>query len=228
MKYSGIYKIINKTTNQFYIGSAINLKKRNSIHFSALQNNKHCNYKLQESWNEHGKQNFEFITIELVENKLELLNREQHYIDILKPEYNICPTAGSRLGTFHTPEIIEQIRKNATKFWLGKHLSEETKKKLSNVNRGYKHTPEAIAKIIASSQGENHPMYGKQHNEDSKRKMSEAKAKPIGQYTLDGTLIRTWSSGKEVQIETSMSQGNVNKVCLGKYKQAYGYIWKFI
>ncbi len=35
--------------------------------------------------------------------KNEVLSREQYYIDLLKPEYNILQKAGSSLGYKHTP-----------------------------------------------------------------------------------------------------------------------------
>jgi group I intron endonuclease len=45
----------------------------------------------------HGYSNFGVDILEYCEpNKL--ITREQHYIDLLKPKYNICKTAGSRLG----------------------------------------------------------------------------------------------------------------------------------
>lgn len=224
MKHPGIYKIVNKITDQIYIGSAVNLYKRKNVHFSELRRDKHCNGKLQESWNTYGEDYFEFVVIENIDDAEELLDREQHYLDLLDPHYNICVTAGSRLGTPHTPEIIEKIRQNATKFWLGKNLPEETKKKIGDANRGNQHTQEAIDKITI-----NNSRYwkGKTRSTEAKEKMAKAKVKPISQYTLDGQFIRSWDSGKHVQNETGMSQGNVNKVCLGKYKQAYGFIWKF-
>ena len=49
----------------------------------------------------HGFENF---TLEILEycGPSELLKREQYYLDILNPEYNILKTAGSRLGAKHT------------------------------------------------------------------------------------------------------------------------------
>jgi hypothetical protein len=37
-------------------------------------------------------------------DKGEVLNREQYYLDNLKPQYNIVETAGSTVGYIHTPE----------------------------------------------------------------------------------------------------------------------------
>ncbi len=46
-----------------------------------------------------------------------LLEREQYYIDLLKPEYNILAVAGSSLGYKHTKETI-------AKFKLRKHTED--------------------------------------------------------------------------------------------------------
>ncbi|MEQ8172689.1 MAG: GIY-YIG nuclease family protein, partial [Candidatus Eremiobacterota bacterium] len=59
-KNSGIYCIINRVNQKIYIGSAKNLKDREKQHFSLLKNNKHVNKYLQNSYNKHGYENFEF------------------------------------------------------------------------------------------------------------------------------------------------------------------------
>lgn len=94
---SGIYKIINLINNKIYIGSAINLKRREYEHFRMLEKNIHYNDYLQRSYNKYKQENFKFEIITLC-NKEELINLEQYYIDTLKPEYNNCKTAGSMLG----------------------------------------------------------------------------------------------------------------------------------
>ena len=57
---------------------------------------------------------------------------------------------------------------------------------------------------------------------------AKAKSKPVGQYTLDGKLIKVWQSTREVQRQLGFSQGNITRVANGKYKTAYGYVWKYI
>lgn len=103
------------------------------------------------------------------------------------------------------------------KYWLGKHLSEEHKKKLSDAKKG------------------NKCHLGKKHSEEAKKKMSEAKkgkyntkmSKPINQYDLDGLFIKTWPSLSEIQRELGYSFQNISKCCQGQYKQMYGYIWEY-
>lgn len=94
---SGIYRIINTKNSKFYIGSAVNLKARWNVHLCDLRKNRHCNIYLQRSYNKYGEELLKFEILEYCELDI-LLKVEQKYIDQLKPDYNICKTAGSTLG----------------------------------------------------------------------------------------------------------------------------------
>jgi len=77
---SGIYKIYNIITNEFYVGSAVNLRYRFSRHIRQLQQQKHFNPILQNSWNKHGKENFNFEIIEIIENmRKKLIDEKKSY-----------------------------------------------------------------------------------------------------------------------------------------------------
>lgn len=54
------------------------------------------------------------------------------------------------------------------------------------------------------------------------------KSKPVGQYTLDGKLIKVWQSTMEVKRQLGFSHGHISDVARGKRKTAYGYVWKYI
>ena len=69
---SGIYKIANKGTGDFYIGSAVNLNSRISIHKSTLKNNVHHNIILQRIYNKYGLDKLSFEVIEYINNKKDL------------------------------------------------------------------------------------------------------------------------------------------------------------
>ena len=47
---------------------------------------------------------------------------------------------------------------------------------------------------------------------------------PVLQYSLDGELIREWECAADVGKEV---KSNICKCLKGKYKQAYGFIWKY-
>ena len=65
-------------------------------------------------------------------------------------------------------------------------------------------------------------------NERIGKKSAITKSKPIAQYTLNGKLLKVWPSTQEAQRQTGFSQGNICKSANGGYKQAYGFIWKYI
>ena len=51
--------------------------------------------------------------------------------------------------------------------------------------------------------------------------------KEIKQYDLDMNYLRTFKSISDASKEVNGATGNISKCCLGKYKTAYGYIWKY-
>ena len=55
-------------------------------------------------------------------------------------------------------------------------------------------------------------------------KRSNSHKKPILQYDLDGNFIREWGSATDVGKEVN---GNIVNCLKGRYKTAYGYIWKY-
>ena len=62
------------------------------------------------------------------------------------------------------------------------------------------------------------------HNE----RVAKAQSKSVGQYTLDGELVKIWPSTIEVQRQTGFCQGSISQAANGKYKQAYGCIWRYV
>jgi group I intron endonuclease len=147
---SGIYEIVNLANGKRYVGSAVNLHKRWGIHRSALNNCKHVNRHLQAAWNKRGGQAFAFSVIEYCD-KLALIDREQHYIDTLCPEYNLCRTAGSTLGTKRSSMTRARMRTAQ----LGKKHSAEALAKMSAIQLGRKHSTTTRLKMSAVALGKN-------------------------------------------------------------------------
>lgn len=81
MAKMGVYKITNIETNMFYIGSSYNITKRWKEHKNKLNRGKHDNKYLQHAWNKYGESKFKFDILELVNNRDELIEREQYWID---------------------------------------------------------------------------------------------------------------------------------------------------
>lgn len=100
----GIYKISNTANGKVYYGSTKCFRKRASQHFSDLKNKRHTNILLQRAFDKYGEDAFIFEVVETVEkDKEKLLEREQHFLnqffDDGKNCYNVCITAGSRIGS---------------------------------------------------------------------------------------------------------------------------------
>jgi group I intron endonuclease len=111
----GIYKISFIGSDKIYIGSAVNLNRRNSNHLSDLRNNRHCNIIMQRLYTKYGDVNYLFEIIELVNDKNDLIKREQYFIDILSPEINILQYSHSSLNFKHSKETIKKIELIAQK-----------------------------------------------------------------------------------------------------------------
>ena len=87
MKISGIYKITNTVTGDFYIGSSKNIKQRWNEHKCQSRWNRYSNSQLYLDMNKYGLDNFEFqVLVEVEEGKLK--DAEQKFIETLKPTYN--------------------------------------------------------------------------------------------------------------------------------------------
>ncbi|KAF3937050.1 hypothetical protein ABW19_dt0203323 [Dactylella cylindrospora] len=114
----------------------------------------------------YGYSQFSLEILEYCKPK-ECLEREQYYIDFLKPEYNILKVAGSLLGFKHL-EATKAIMK-------GRKVSAETRAKLSEANTGKTRSTETRQKISAAMKNENHPMYGKTLTDETREKLSIAK-----------------------------------------------------
>lgn len=168
-KTPSIYKITNKVTGMFYVGSARRTGDRLRTHKALLVKRKHPNYKIQKDFNLHGWDSFSFEILELIEDVSIIFDKEQYYLDTLKPTYNIA------LSTKH--------------FWAGSKHSEETKLKMSKARKTGRPTKREIRKSIGTQKkllfGEFNPFYGKTHTEETKSKLSNfRKGTKVAEYHL--------------------------------------------
>lgn len=129
----GIYRWTNIKTNKVYIGSSVNLYNRlkNYLSFSFLKNKTKKGKSI--IYNSLLKNNYCNFNLDILEycHKKNLIEREQFYLDLLKPQYNICKIAGSSKGYKHSEEVIEKIRT----LNIGKKHSNVTRKKIGNSNK---------------------------------------------------------------------------------------------
>jgi group I intron endonuclease len=122
---SGVYIIENIGTSDSYIGSTKNLEKRFKDHLYRLRVNTHPNKNLQCGWDKFGDCYFQIRILEYCSED-KLLEREQYYMDLLNPTYNIAKEAGTVSGIHWDDELrtklmpfVEQLIARKRKVWPG-------------------------------------------------------------------------------------------------------------
>ena len=86
MEISGVYKITNTVTGDFYIGSSKDVKQRWKNHKCPSRWNDNPNIPLYLDMKKYGVDKFEFQVIDEVEPE-QLKEKEQQFIETLKPTY---------------------------------------------------------------------------------------------------------------------------------------------
>jgi group I intron endonuclease len=204
-----IYKILNNNNGKFYIGSAQNLRRRWKQHESDLKRGNHKNPHLQHAWNKDGE-NFTFLVLEEVEKDEDLIPAEQKWLDLTRSYergvgYNICPTAGSSLGrpvSQETRKKLHNANKGTSPWTKGRSLSQEHRRKIGEAKKGRSISEEHRRKI-----GE--ARLGKGHNAETKRKIGEAKN---GEKHPQARL--TWEKVREMR--TIYARGGISTRELGR------------
>lgn len=107
---SGTYCWTNLISGKTYVGSSVNLGRRIRYYYnySSLTNPKN-KMVINKALLSYGYSNFKLEVLEYCEPE-KVISREQYYIDLLKPEYNLLKTAGSTWGYKHTEETLAKFR----------------------------------------------------------------------------------------------------------------------
>ena len=183
-KLSGIYRIVNTISGKMYIGSAIVLKRRWYMHRWALGRGRHHCYKLQAAWGKHGPEAFRFEVLEACAPE-DLVQREQFYLDTLRPLYNIAVSAGGGSGAMS--EAGRQSIAASNRRRSGWKQSDEAKAKIAAANcgntatKGKRRSRAAVEATAAAHRGMS-------RSEETRRRISLAmsgkKRAPYSQETL--------------------------------------------
>lgn len=207
---SGIYEIRNTTNGHRYIGSSVNIKQRWTDHKKRLKRGDHHCSHLQNAWNKYGRRVFVFTLIETVVDTGMLIEREQYYLDTIRPEYNTLKQAGSSLGFKQPPHVGLAVAKANSE----RIHSKETRRKLAT-NKGVKFTKEHRGKISKAKT----LFYlggGKNGNE-----------RAIEQYSIDGVFVRKYEKISDAARINSLKGTHICRCARGKRKSVGGFIWRY-
>lgn len=109
----GIYLWYNHTTGKYYVGQSQDLgNKKSGRLFRYLRpsylNARIGNSLIQNAFLKYGIASFSLIILDWCDPQ-DLTRREQYWIDLFKPEYNILTAAKSSAGYKHTPDSIGKM-----------------------------------------------------------------------------------------------------------------------
>jgi group I intron endonuclease len=178
---SAIYAIVNNVTRDMYVGSSVGVNRRWSAHRNLLTKKCHYNSRLQRAYDKYGSSSFDWEIIQFVDDKSQLITREQFWMNFFAPVYNGRPVANSPLGTKASDEtrakmsvsakkrgFSDEHKQNISKAKRGVSvMSEAQKKHLSEVNKGKVLSVETREKIRVTSTG-------RYHTNEAKQKISVA------------------------------------------------------
>lgn len=194
----GIYKIINVFNNKFYVGSAVNFKRRKRVHWWRLRRGDHSNKHLQAAWNKYGEKAFTFVIVEECPEGADILAIENVWLkEHVGKDYcynSATDATAPTLGWYgeknpmwgktfsHTPEALIKIRQAST----GRKHTADTKQRIKNYLIGKPRPAEVRAKIAAGVSGERNPNYGKPRDASFIEKVSRRVViiKPDGETKL--------------------------------------------
>jgi group I intron endonuclease len=196
-----IYQIRNTVNGKCYVGQT----RQRWVSQRWNDHKKNKTSVISQAFALHGLENFEFSVICEIPNE-ELNDREVKEIadrKTLAPNGYNLQTGGN---------AYEQ--------------SEETKRKISEANKishaGVKLSEEHARRISEGqrqSPNMSHPRTDeqKEHNREAKKD----KMKPVDQYTLDGTFMKTWESVRATGVN------KVRDCCSLRQSQTGGFVWRW-
>lgn len=201
---SGIYCIENTIDKKRYIGKSVNIPKRWREHKSLLRKGCHHNRHLQSAWNLYGEKAFNFKVLEYAEPK-KLDELEITYISEYKAfgekGYNF--TMGGNGGL------------------LGMPKTEETRRKISEANKGRRHTPEEKEQVSKA-------LKGRKLTEEHRQKISEANKTNHIKTVLCVETGQVFNSLIEAGAYFKTASSNIGHACNGKQERAKGYHFTYI
>src|SRR5215217_6988855 len=144
---SGVYRLTNLENQKSYVGSSVDLRRRFHVYYSTARL-RNSNMAIYKALLKYEPSSFSLEILEYCEPDKAVL-KEQEYINLLKPSYNLNPIAGSSLGYKHSEEALAKLSANMTARMTGRTVSDETRANLSAAATGRVLTAEERAKISA-------------------------------------------------------------------------------
>lgn len=164
-------------------------------------------------WNEIQQFGWDSITKEVVAVRLSEADASKMEQDLIARLDTINPNKGynRELGGVNGRKIISKTSKVKMR---NAKLGER------NPNFGQHFSQDHRAKLSASNTG-------KKRSIETRIRVGLAKEKPVAQYSLNGTLLVLYESGKKAGMATGIDPAHISKVCNHRRATAGGYRWEY-
>lgn len=205
--YGYIYKTLNLINNKIYIGQK---KSSRFLGDKYLGSGK----RLKEAVNKYGSDSFKVFLLEEIQEEDKMDEREIYWISFynstnkdigynLSKGGNVNRTLVGENNGFYGKHHSEDTRQHLKDIWYKTHypepLKEETKRKISEANRGKIVSKETREKLSINAQNNpNYGMRGKHMSEEAKQKSRE---KRVGKHTKARGRIYITNDVKELRID---------------------------
>lgn len=224
-----IYRITNKENNKIYIGQTNQEpNKRMSKHFSDAKSGRK-NVAISLALNKYGKDGFNYEILQYTDSSEKADNLEKEYIKHFRSNekelgYNLTEGGKTLSESFiekgksraHPPMTLEHknILININRKRTYPPMSEEMKLHMSRVMKE-KHEKGLIKTNlpIQNQKGESHPMFGKTHSEETRKKI--AAHAEMEREVYAERVIQLYNSGKtllEISLELGIGRHMISKI----------------
>jgi len=231
---SGVYLVKCVANGRSYVGSSKDIACRWKEHRYGLRHGAHYNAHWQHAWNKYGEKSFEWSILEETPLDGELIRkREQHWIDILKPEINIAQNVEQpSLGLKRSKATIKKQSEVRREHWarLSEDEREERRKSIADgvAKARAEKSPDEIAEWKAKI---THPV-----SEKNKKILHQAslewhathehpqKGKPVSEATRAGLeryreQRRKETEARKVAERSEWEKGRAERWAAGREKQ---------
>ena len=217
---TGIYKITNLTNNKCYIGQSVHIEQRWKDHIRCMSDSRRDAYNrpLYKAFRKYGIDNFSFeILEECTEDKLN--EREQYWIlfyHSIDKQYGYNLILSNQTAN-HSNKIVKQYSLN------GEYITSYNSTREAERATGVDHT---LIGRCCNHKTQHAGNFQWCYNDDEINNRQAITHKVnIGQYDLDGKLIRTFDSIKEAASAFNVKPQSISSALKHGYKSC-GCSWK--
>jgi group I intron endonuclease len=207
-----IYKITNSVNDKVYIGQTVeSLKKRWNRHTWVCTIKRNA-MAITNAIVKYGKENFSIEEIDKADDIEELNEKEIYYINLYK---SISPNGYNLTTGGNNKRLSEETKRKISESNKGRKVSEETIKRLSESHKGIKMSEESRNKLSMTNKG-------KKPSENTIKGSIEHNQKTYTMISPNGEVV-TFTNMKLFCLEKGLSNSKLCLVASGKRRTHKGW-----